>query len=585
MASSDNGAGGLMGSLDPDMLFSIGSGLLSMGHYGVDPGKAMAGAMQNYYATKQAKQTLGMNQLQLQQMQAEMPLRMGVLQALGNKLHIFNNDPQATPQLQGLLGSSPNALPQAPGGAAPAAAPSVPSSVPSIPGAPSLGGAAPVSAGLMAPPSTPAPSGAAPTQQGGNSSDPFDMMDVGTFAGLLGMQGAQGTMENAKTRLQYDPRVASQMKLAGSDMSTDQLGYQQAMAKGDNQTAQMYLTKMKMAAGTLQVARNSGIRQELGANGQWSMYNPESMTQGVGNSIAPIPGAVQTQQALAGAKATGTAQGELVQQTDKDGSVTGQKGATYYVQKSRLLGGSGSQGSQAPQVPGASAAGAPASGGPPIASLGPQDQTFLHTRGVQAADYLTELQKGADAARGTNYTIDQMLEASKNVQLGAGAPTRAWGEKWLSGIGQQFNVKPSSELAGYAEVEKYANQIAFAATKQMGSREAAQIVTMQMQSNPNKAMVPEAFYSVANSMKAMNSYIIDKNSFLAQAGEDAQGAGAKWTQQVDPRVWALTTSPQMAKKWGPLVGVSKIRAAFDYMSPDEQQTLISNLPANLLKAK
>jgi len=219
-----------------------------------------------------------------------------------------------------------------------------------------------------------------------------------------------------------------------------------------------------------------------------------------------------------------------------------------------------------------------------VSELGPQEEEGLKGRGKESADYLGKLSDAADNARDTNYSLDQMLQAARNVQLGPGASVRAWGEKWLSGLGQQFGIPPSTELANYTELEKYSNKIAFASARQMGSREAAQIVTLQMQSNPNKAMVPEAFQDVALSMKAMNNYIIDKNAALQQHPTDSQAAAAKWTQNVDPRVWALTLSPQMGEKWAKTLGKNAIEAAYQYMTPAERATLIANIPQDVRNA-
>jgi Mg/Co/Ni transporter MgtE len=119
----------------------------------------------------------------------------------------------------------------------------------------------------------------------------------------------------------------------------------------------------------------------------------------------------------------------------------------------------------------------------------------------------------------------------------------------------------------------------------MGSREAAQIVHLQMQSNPNKQLVPESFTGLAQSMKAMNNYMIAKNSAIqAQSGADndsALQAASAWTSKIDPRVWALSLSPDLATKFASSVGTAKIATAIPMMAHDDGISVIRNLPASM----
>lgn len=554
--------------MDPDTLFALGTGLMSSAKFGGNLGDSLNQSFGAMLQRKQAKQQIGMGQLQMQQLQQEMPMRMGYLKALGEQLHIANNDPQVGQQLQA---ATPGQSQQPP--AVPAL---MPSSVPTIPGAPTGFGSAPP---IQAPPIQMPPQSAqqAPQQQpqqpGG---DPMQLAKLGAFGGALGMQGSQGLLDLSKLQLEHDPAEATRMESAKSQVAQDQYQIQQAQAQGNTTLAAGLQQKMRQDLGLLHIASMSGTQTRIGLGGDISTYNPNEGVQTNNGVESVIPGATQARGQLAAAESVGKAAGETVNLVDP------KTGTSYPVPKSMIV---GTNGGAAPKGAGGSPLPAGSAPGALVGALGPQAENFLKGRGTQGADYLTAQQTAAEAARDTNYSIDQMLQSSKGVQLGAGAPLRQWGEKWLSGIGQQFGIESSSELSSYQELEKYSNKIAFAATKQMGSREAAQIVTLQMQSNPNKSLTPDAFYGLANSMKAMNSYIIDKNVAMQSAGQDAQAAGAKWTQQVDPRVWALTTSPDMGKKWGPQLGRNKIRAAFDYMTPEEQQAVISNLPASVLGGK
>jgi len=416
------------------------------------------------------------------------------------------------------------------------------------------------------------PGGQPPGQQT-QGQDPFAMLQQGMLGAALGMPGAKEMIDVAKTRLQYDPNLQTKIEAAKSDVAKDQELISQALKSGDTATAWGMTQKLQQDMGLVHIASMSGTQTRITPQGIYTL-NPTTGMESMNGNVRLAPGAAQAFGSKEAAEAQGRATGELTEVTDKDGN-------KYRVPVSTLLGGGGgAAGGVAPAAP--SSAPAPSAPGN-LAALGPQQSSYLGGRGTHAVTYLTGQQNAADAARDTNYSIDQMLDAASHVQLGPGAATRQWTEKWLSGLGQQFGVEPSSELANYTELEKYANKIAFAATKQMGSREAAQIVTLQMQSNPNKSMVPEAFQGVAQSMKAMNNYIIDKNVVMQKSGAEAQNAAAKWTQEVDPRVWALTLSPEMGKKWGSQISPTKIVGAMQYMTPEEQRSLVANLPTNVLK--
>jgi len=442
-----------------------------------------------------------------------------------------------------------------------------------------------------APLAQPAPQGAAAASQPAarrGGPDPLAIARFGAFGGAIGAPGAQGIEDYGKLAAQYDPRLATELAYAKSNIAQDLRGKQEALARGDTQAATLWDNKLLQDAGALQVARNSGIRQQLilsGPNaGQWSMYNPENMTYGLGNSIAPIPGATATKEALAGATARGEAQGQLAEVVDP------RTHRSYFVPRSALLEGAGSGGAPAapaaPTVPGAP--GAPAPGGAsatPLASLSPGEQGYLEERGRESAKYVTTLQEAADSATTTNYGLDQMIANARNAQLGPGAAARQWVENAVAGFGQQFGMAPPRELSNYEQLDKYANQIAFAATRQMGSREAAQIVELQMRSNPNKQLVPEAFAGLVQSMKAMNNYVIAKNTAIqAQSGADndsALQAASVWTQRVDPKVWDLSLGPQLASRFAPTLGTAKIATALPFMSHEDGVAVIRNIPASM----
>jgi hypothetical protein len=206
----------------------------------------------------------------------------------------------------------------------------------------------------------------------------------------------------------------------------------------------------------------------------------------------------------------------------------------------------------------------------------------LSERGTQSGDYLTASQKASDDATTANYALNNVVAASKGASIGPGAPAREFIEKQAGTLAQIFGGQPPAELANYQELDKYGNQLGFATARSMGSREAAQIVTMAIQSNPNKTLTPQAFGWIANSMQAMNNYVIAKNTALQGADQrtpgSAQQAGAQWNAVVDPRVWDLSLDPGMAATVAPKIGVAAIARTMPLMSSADAVSAFRNLP-------
>jgi hypothetical protein len=429
------------------------------------------------------------------------------------------------------------------------------------------------------------------------NADPYRMLDVGTMGVLAGAPEGEALINAAKTRLQFDPNIATRMEAAKSAVAQDQQMIRDALAQGNEPLARaIYNGKFQEDLGLLKVSSMGGIQTRIDPiTGRIDTFNPSTGIQSQGGVASLISGMAGALQQKSGAEALGQAQGELVPMVDP------RTHQTVYVPKSALLGGSAPRppGAPSPSAPGATpvstpapgaasanAGGAPSQpGGPPIAGLSPGQKGFLEERGKESAQYVSKLQDAADSATNTNYALDQMVTAARGVQLGPGAPARAWIENAAAGLGQQFGIAPPQELANYEQLDKYANQIAFAATRQMGSREAAQIVNLQMQSNPNKQLVPEAFAGLAQSMKAMNNYIIAKNTAIqAQSGADndsALQAASVWTQRIDPRVWDLSLGPELAGKFAGSIGVAKIATAIPVMASEDGIAVIRNLPASM----
>lgn len=535
-------------------------------------GRALLGAQQGALSQAAQRQQLAQGALGLQRAKMMMPLISSIFQQAGSggapaSPNASTADSGAQPSSGS--GSVQNGSQGASGasGGAPIVGPF--SAIPQTTSAP--GGA---------PSSAPLPVGA-PVPQGDPAQQAYQRLlaqyRLGALLPMVGMNGS-GFTKMADFQAANNPALVTRRAVAGNQLSQDQAQLYQAYASGNPmafQAARMkYLTDSKLVNPS---SWNNSLTLFGGLTPQalgYSAVNPQSGYQMIGGVASPIPNILPTRQALAGAQARGAAQGQIEEVTDAQGN-------KYYVPRSALLGGSGTR-----------TAGSPTPGNGPLpfqASLGPSQESYLAGRGKESAAYVNTLQDGADAATNANYALDQMIADAQKVSIGPLAGAKEWMDKQGAALQQLFGTKniKAPELSNYQALDKYANQIAFAATRQMGSREAAQIVHLQMQSNPNKELTPAAFADLAGSMKAMNNYLIAKNQVVQgaarQNGGDALAAAAQWTRTVDPRVWDLTLSPAMGQKWGTTIGPAKITAAYPYLTQAEQQALLRNLPASVLK--
>lgn len=383
----------------------------------------------------------------------------------------------------------------------------------------------------------------------------------------------------ATTQLANDPANQTRLAEAKSTLAQDALGLQQAQASGDQQAIRNWQIKALTDAGRLKIPNNGGGATLVGG-GDVNQLGLSSISSEQGTGVGPngmyaLPGATRAKAAIAGAVTGAQSANEYVPVFDSKGNQTG------YTPRGSIL-------SQAPSAPSGSGAvpptAAPSSGGSNF-GLGPQTSTALADRAKQGQDYLTTTQKASDDATTANYALDNVISASRGASLGPGAPAREYIEKQAATLSQIFGGQPPPELSNYQELDKYGNQLGFATARTMGSREAAQIVTLAIQSNPNKSLTPAAFGWIANSMKAMNNYQIAKNTAIQAADQrtpgSAQQAGAQWNSAVDPRVWDLSLDPGMAATLAPKIGAATIAKTMPLMGSADAVSAFRNIPPAL----
>jgi hypothetical protein len=550
-------SGALSGALTNNPLLDMGLGIMaSAGQLG---GGVGAGAMQGAQLYRQQQQGALQQQLGRQQL-ASSGLNAALMAPWLRSAGLL------TPQVKGLLDQITGQQSQPSTGLQsasqlPTSAPAAPSTLAAT-DAPAAPNAAPASM------SGPQPSNGLP--------DPWNLMQQGTFFASspvpMFQERGKAMIQAANTIFANDPRYVTPRAQAASALAQDQYAIQQAQASGDPlalQAARMkYLTDSKL----VNVGQYNGTVTTLGGltpeQVGASSVSPQRGTQVINGVESPLAGAPQTTQALAAAQAQGEAAGKTINLVDPSSGATTPVPLDQYLQFMRQF------------TPAQAAAGQT-----PISALGPSQEHQLAATGQESGKYISDLQTQADNARQANYTLDQMSTVARGVVLGPAAPAKAWMQNAATAMAQLFGANPPAQALGnYQELTKYANQVAFAATRQMGSREAAQIVHLQMESNPNPRLMPQAFADLVGSMRAMNSYIVAKNTAIQGVATDkasALKAASTWTNQVDPRVWDLSLSPQMATKFAPQIGFKGIATAIPFMANEDAISVMRNLPASM----
>jgi hypothetical protein len=562
--------GGLFG-LDPDLITNLGIGLLSAGGKNLagqgNIGDALAGSMQRYYGQKEAKQKLAENNLQMQMQLAQFGAQMPMLKLIGAKLaDKMNSTGTAVPSAMPMGMAPPQpaqAMPPPPQGTASQGMPPAPQGSPAPQAQPDQQNSAP---------------GAGSGLGGlfGNSAG--DDMQIGALLSAAGMKGGESVFNYGKEAMQYDPRVATQMAAAKNELTVDQQLIRQAQASNDPialKAAQMkYLQDAKM----VQVGQFNGnlttfggiTPQQLGYGG----FNPQSGIETRNGQASLIPGFGAATQQKSSAEALGKATGEVQMLTDNDPN-SPTYGAQFPVPRSVITGGGGSRGPASPLprvAPGSPAVGgpmapgaSPPSAGRPMASLPPGRSVMIKGNADAALETNKAYQDQAEAGNSMLAQTQTILNAAKDFTPGRFADWKGTALDYLNSSGL-ITPDQAKALGSKQEGDKIAIQLQAAATKQLGSREAAQIFEKMGKSLPSLTLSSDGLQKVAAWQMGMARYNIARASDAnakAQA-QDATGVNQvrdNWIKNSNPLYYVIASAPNPAAREELLANV-KDRAAF-----------------------
>ena len=476
-------------------------------------GNSLLGAQSTALKTGAARQSLANNAINMQMEMAMMPLRMQWLQNM-----MGGGSPQASPQ--------PAAQP---GAAAQGAQPvPVPVGLPMGQGGGSPGGA---QSGAQGAPQV-TPQGSAPVSgsvAGQSGPDPLAQLNSLSVGAMLGIPGVNTASANARAALAFNPALATRMALSKNPITQDRAMLAQAQAAGNGPLATLYYNKLMQDSGALQVSRN-GVRQWLNPmTGQWGMVDPAN---GIGmngpNSFA-IPGYAGAQASIYGARAGSARAAQLAAETGMGGGVPGAApsgGAPPVAPRPTLAAPPELQGIGALQNPNfvppvlANAGNVPLRTGntSPIAL-----KEFQTEQAESAKSSLKELQDRADAAQQTLTQTQQIQDAAKQFGPGKFANVRGEFLNLLNSAGA-IDKSQLSRLGAYQEGTKLSIQLQAMVTKQLGSREAAQVFSVMGKSIPGLTLSSNGLEKISAYLSGMSRYNIAQATFgerLAASGNVA----------------------------------------------------------------
>lgn len=503
-----NGANTFANGAVSSPLFQLGTALMAGGTGLNNPGQALQQVYPNMLAQKQA-------QLQLQQQQMQMQMLPMLQQALAQSGYLGGSPPS-----QGASGApaqQPASLTQSPTGPVSTFG---------------LGNAPP--AGAPAQQSPAQPQGLMPQQQ-----DPFQLLRTGTALSAFPMTQKLGAamMDQAKTMIANNPQLVTQRAAAGAQLAQDQYALQQAQASGNPMLAKAAQMKLLTDSKLVNVANNNGAVTTFGgldpASLGMSGVNPAQGYQLQNGRETAIPGAPQAQAAVEGARAGAESAAQYAPVYDSNGNQIG------FAPRGSIL-------SQMPAAPGAT----PAAGA--NFGLSPGGQKLSEGQGEEANETLKEYQDQAEAAKDLQTQVQQIRQSAQ--AFGPGKFSGVRGE-FLNLMNSAGLISPQDQqrLGSLQEGNKISIQLQAAVTKQLGSREAAQVFSKMGQSIPNLTMTQNGLDKVTSYLDGMARYNAARAAKAQQLGNQNDVAGVNNVRQdflanTNPAYYIVASAPPAVQR-------------------------------------
>jgi len=358
-----------------------------------------------------------------------------------------------------------------------------------------------------------------------SQSDPLALARFGAFGGVLGMPGASNLTDLAKLQMQYDPNLITQQALAKDPLTLDKALMNEATQSRDPQAYLSAYTKYLTDANRLHISSMSGNVTGFGLP-PWVLqsmanYNPQSGKMTVNGRQELIPGAASTEAALEAARSGAEESAKL------RAGLQPLTGANYGAGSSVPVSASAPTTSRAPAAQPAGQAAldspdyippllsgpakaAPRPGNIGIAALG----KFQEGQAEEAQKVQGELTEQAENSQMLLTQAQQIEGAARNFTPGKYADVKGEILSVLQPTGL-LSDKQVKELGSYQEGQKLSIQLQALATKQLGSREAAQVFSVMGKSIPNLTLSPDGLGKISAYMEGIARY----NLARAQYGQ------------------------------------------------------------------
>lgn len=223
---------------------------------------------------------------------------------------------------------------------------------------------------------------------------------------------------------------------------------------------------------------------------------------------------------------------------DLDGSITGQKGATYktFVNVPVNSGGSTTTAANAPSVPATTAP----TGVTPT-GMGPLQKGSLEAHAADLEKQRSQIASDADDAKQANFTLQQMQNEMSGWNQGKLANMKGEGKAYLQTVANTLGIKTpdlDDSIGNYQAFQKNAMRLTTQATRAVSSRAAVQEMQMIAKTQPTAETSKQGLGQITNQLGAVNDFSLAKQQ-AAKAWSDSHngtldGFDDDWNANVTP---------------------------------------------------
>jgi len=190
----------------------------------------------------------------------------------------------------------------------------------------------------------------------------------------------------------------------------------------------------------------------------------------------------------------------------------------------------------------------PGSEGPVVKMAPGQEETIKHL----SDQYANENKAKYEGAINSLFQLEQQDQNIATLNSGGGWSVTGAGNNFRLGLAKQVNglltplgIAPAvdpTKVASWEDANKLQTQLAFAQARQLGSREAAQIIHMSAAATPGTENTPQGYKLISGGYREMNQREVDLRNFetnwMQQRQGNLIGAETAFNTQYTPKMYA-----------------------------------------------